>query len=274
MNSTRLCRHDMALLPESTRVLSRERQLLIGAFFSGEYSLESAARFNPSMVPHPDQSEVADGALRFTSYRKKNFIHKFHEMGFYNDYANAVMVPLKNEFTRSDLNHSVGTVRHENQPCTLDLQRTLECIQWLADSNYEIRFSPTIGISERIIFPVSDNESNGIEDVRFVRFTEDDGSVMYSTTYTAYNGRAILPQLIETQDFLYFRVDRRRKMPVTILLKAIGMTPEQQSRVFERFYRADTSGKMLGTGLGMSIVHGIVDLHGGCLLYTSDAADE
>ncbi|MEY3894939.1 MAG: hypothetical protein RLZZ214_458 [Verrucomicrobiota bacterium] len=233
------------------RKLSRERQLLIGAFFSGEYSLESAALFNPSMVPHPDQSDVPAGGLRFImslratgeghissiefrsgvispdghlsldpisrfvtlaeilpnpTYRKKSFIHKFHEMGFYNDYANAVIEPLANEFTRSDLNKSVGTVRHENQPLTVDLQRTLECIQWLADSNYEIRFPPKLGVSERIIFPVSANESNGIEDARFVRFTEDDGSVMYYATYTAYSGRAILPQFIETQDFLHFRV--------------------------------------------------------------------
>jgi predicted GH43/DUF377 family glycosyl hydrolase len=88
----------------------------------------------------------------------------------------------------------------------VDLQRTLECIQWLADSNYEIRFSSKLGMSERIIFPVSANESNGIEDARFVRFTEDDGSIMYYATYTAYNGRAILPQFIETEDFLHFRV--------------------------------------------------------------------
>ena len=61
-------------------------------------------------------------------------------------------------------------------------------------------------ISERIIFPVSPNESNGIEDARFVRFVEDDGSVVYYATYTAFNGRVILPQLIETEDFLDFRV--------------------------------------------------------------------
>jgi len=61
-------------------------------------------------------------------------------------------------------------------------------------------------MSERIIFPVSPNESNGIEDARFVRFVEMDGSVMYCATYTAYNGRAILPQFIETKDFLNFRM--------------------------------------------------------------------
>src|SRR5207248_7688814 len=89
---------------------------------------------------------------------------------------------------------------------TRDVQRTLECMHWLAESNYEIHFAPSSEISERIIFPVSRNESNGIEDARFVRFVEDDGSVIYYATYTAYNGRVILPQLIETADFVNFRV--------------------------------------------------------------------
>jgi len=233
------------------RPISRARQLLIGACFSGEYSLESAALFNPSIVPHPDQSGIPDGGLRFImslratgeghissiefrmgqitpdghiifdsisrfvnapeivpnpSYRKKSFIHKFHEMGFYNDYANAVLTQLANQFTREDLDKAVAVVRNEYQPATHDLIRTLEVIQWLADSNYELRFSSRVDISERIIFPVSANESNGIEDARFVRFAEDDGSVIYYATYTAYNGRAILPQLLETEDFLNFRV--------------------------------------------------------------------
>ncbi len=231
--------------------LSLARELLIGSIFSGEYSLESAALFNPSVVPHPDQSGLPKGALRYImslratgeghissiefrsgeiapdgsisldkvsrfvrvpqivtnpSYRKKSFVLKFHEMGFDNDYADSVLAPLEEEFTRSDLDRSVSAVRDEGDPGTHENRRTLECIQWLADSNYELRFSPKLGISERIIFPVSANESNGIEDARFVRFTEDDGSVLYYATYTAYNGRAILPQLIETVDFLHFRV--------------------------------------------------------------------
>jgi len=79
-------------------------------------------------------------------------------------------------------------------------------MRWLAESNYEIHFSPLTAVSERIIFPASPNESNGIEDARFVRFVDDDGAVMYYATYTAYNGRVILPQLMETTDFLHFRV--------------------------------------------------------------------
>jgi predicted GH43/DUF377 family glycosyl hydrolase len=79
-------------------------------------------------------------------------------------------------------------------------------VLWLATSNYTIRFPAEHEISERVIFPVSENESRGIEDARFVRFVDDDGSVTYYATYTAYNGFRILPQLIETTDFVTFKI--------------------------------------------------------------------
>lgn len=233
------------------RPLSRERQLLIGALFSGEYALESAALFNPSIVPHPDQSGLAAGELRFVMslratgeghissiefrsgrisaeggialdpvsrfvtapeilpnprYRKPLFFAKLREMFEESDYCAAVMDPLADSFTLSDLAKSIARTRREIQPNTAELNRTLERVQWLAESNYELRFPPALAMSERIIFPVSANERNGIEDARFVRFTEDDGSVIYYATYTAYNGHSILPQLIETTDFADFRV--------------------------------------------------------------------
>lgn len=233
------------------RPLSRERQLLIGGLFSGEYALESAALFNPSIVPHPDQSDLNEGTLRFIMslratgeghissiefrsgriaadgcisldpvsrfvtapevlpnprYRKYLFFAKLREMLGESDYCSAVMDPLGESFTLHDLTESIARVQRDIQPNTAELTRTLDRVRWLAESNYELRFSPALSMSERIIFPVSPNERNGIEDARFVRFTEDDGSVIYYATYTAYNGYSILPQLIETTDFLDFRV--------------------------------------------------------------------
>jgi predicted GH43/DUF377 family glycosyl hydrolase len=245
--------HYQKVLPHvfTERRLSRNRRLLIGALFSGEYALESAALFNPSIVPHPDQTGVPDGGLRFVmslratgeghissiefrsgmidengcitmdpvsrfltvpeilpnpAYRKQRFITKLHEMCPENNYCSAVMDPLGDRFTLSELKKSIATVREEHQPNTLELTRMLERVQWLAESNYELRFPPHLAVSERIIFPVSPNESNGIEDARFVRFIDDDGSGMYYATYTAYNGRSILPQMIETHNFLDFRI--------------------------------------------------------------------
>ena len=76
----------------------------------------------------------------------------------------------------------------------------------LAKANYEISFTPEQNVSERIIFPSSPTETNGIEDARFVAFHDDDGSVRYYATYTAFDGKVILPQILETEDFLHFKI--------------------------------------------------------------------
>jgi predicted GH43/DUF377 family glycosyl hydrolase len=77
---------------------------------------------------------------------------------------------------------------------------------WLASSHYEIQFSLDTAISERVIFPISDTERHGIEDARWVKFTDDDDTVTYYATYTAYDGSAILPKLMQTKDFYHFTV--------------------------------------------------------------------
>jgi predicted GH43/DUF377 family glycosyl hydrolase len=235
-----------------SEAISEPRRLFIGALFSGEYALESAALFNPSIVPHPDQTGLGQGDLRFIlslrstgeghissiqfrtgvihrdhsievekttpfvilpepnpnpTYYKRAFLDKLSEMGLENDWAASVMGRLGKTFRLDELDKSIQqAASDEGSAHTRDVPRTLECMHWLAESNYEIHFSAFSEMSERIIFPVSANESNGIEDARFVRFVEDDGSVVYYATYTAYNGRVILPQLIETEDFLNFRV--------------------------------------------------------------------
>lgn len=234
----------------SGRPLSEARQLYIGALFSGEYALESAALFNPSIVPHPDQTNLAKDELRFIlslratgeghissiefrtgvvhedatitveepsrfvtapvqnpnpTYRKTVFLHKLMEMGFENEWSSAWLDSLPTDFTLSELEIAMRRPPHGSGPLPREAQRTSECVRWLAESNYELHFNPSIAVSERIIFPVSSNESNGMEDARFVRLVEDDGLATYYATYTAYNGRAILPQLLETSDFLNFR---------------------------------------------------------------------
>jgi predicted GH43/DUF377 family glycosyl hydrolase len=231
--------------------LTHARQLLIGALFTGEYALESAALFNPSIVLHPDQDGLQPNSVRFImslratgeghissiefrtvvidakgvieaepvtrfvtapeihpnpSYNLDSFTIKLHEMGFENEYTAAVMEALDETFTLEELDNSLKNFSHRAHIVTREEQRTLECVRWLAESNYELSFEPSTAMSERILFPVSTNESNGIEDARFVRFIDDDGTVTYYATYTAYNGRVTLPQLLETCDFLNFRI--------------------------------------------------------------------
>ena len=237
---------------DTAQPLSEARRLFIGALFSGEYALESAALFNPSIVPHPNQEGLdphdlrfimslratgeghissiefrtgiirADGSIQMEmatpfvtlpelnpnpTFHKTTFLGKLNEMGLENDWSAALMAPLQRRFTLEELEKSMEQAgANETLAHTRDIERTMECMHWLAESNYEIHFDPSTAVSERIIFPVSSNESNGIEDARFVRFIDDDGNVTYYATYTAYNGRVILPQLIETTDFLNFRI--------------------------------------------------------------------
>jgi len=84
-------------------------------------------------------------------------------------------------------------------------KRAARGILLLAESNFEVDFAPTSQVSQRVLFPSAPSQSNGIEDARFVRFRKDDGSDTYYATYTAYDGKAILPQLLETPDFLHFK---------------------------------------------------------------------
>ena len=237
-------------LPRGARP-DRGRQLLIGAHFTNEYSLESAALFNPSIVAHPDQGGLPPGALRFVMslratgeghissiefrggvlsanddiaidpydryvstpevvsdplYEKELFRRKLREMGFDNS-TKDIVDRLPDPFALHQLNASIEAFKVRLSRLGVNQRRTVDVVTWLAASNYEIEFPADLPLGERIIFPISQAERNGIEDARFVRFVDDDGRVLYHATYTAYDGRVILPMILETPDFLRFKVN-------------------------------------------------------------------
>src|SRR5690606_225899 len=109
--------------------------------------------------------------------------------------------------TFDDLNrlldsHQISTSKYE--PFIID--ETIRIMRNLGLSNYDIYLSEEQDISERVIFPMSPNQTNGIEDARFIRFEAEDGSHKYYATFTAFNGRQIVPELLETKDFLQFKI--------------------------------------------------------------------
>ena len=112
---------------------------------------------------------------------------------------------LTENFVYSDLEKIVRKISDENQ-LTMEKKLDLEEIMWLGDSYHDIHFSLDTDISERVIFPVSSTESNGIEDVRFVKFKSENGNFIYYGIYTAYDGHSILPKMIETNDFYSFKI--------------------------------------------------------------------
>jgi len=144
-------------------------------------------------------------ALKLYVYSKGKFLKKLREMHVEKDIVGAVMDRLDDSFLYCDLQESIARVTRDI-PLTYTKKKVIDSIIWLASSHYEITFSLDTDISERVIFPVTAHESNGIEDARFVRFIDDDGSVTYFATYTAYDGYTILPKLIETKDFYHFKI--------------------------------------------------------------------
>jgi predicted GH43/DUF377 family glycosyl hydrolase len=225
---------------------SAERQLLIGAYFTHEYSPESAALFNPSIVPHPDQSELPAGSMRFilslratgeghissitfrtgtvsaqyritlmpavpfatepervpnATFEKKLFALKLDEAGVHDDFSNSILERLQENFTLQELYCALPTADTMDATVT----RSARGMLLLAESNYAVHFAPESRVSQRVLFPSAPSQSNGIEDARFVLFHKDDGTTNYYATYTAYDGKIILPQLLETPDFVHFK---------------------------------------------------------------------
>lgn len=229
---------------------SPERAALIGSYFTHEYSIEAAALFNPSIVPHYDQSNLPDGSLRFilslratgeghissvtfrtgivdaehrisltepvpfmtepervpnAAYEKNLFARKLQELGVQSDFCRHLFSQLDDSFTLEDLHRVLDATRPGSDPADANFERAARGMVLLAESNYEVRLPRDRRVSQCVIFPSSPSQRNGIEDARFVRFQDDDGSHIYYATYTAYDGKIILPQLLATPDFVDFK---------------------------------------------------------------------
>lgn len=228
--------------------ISTERQLLIGAYFLAEYSLESAALFNPSIVPHPDQRGLPPGSLRFVlslratgeghissitfrtgvldlegriaierssgplmepeqipnaRYDLDLFARKLDELGLRSGFVRRVIERLRAAFSLETLTTAIDA--EMNQATEGEDRRAANSVLLLAQSNYEVRFQPSDQMSSRILFPATPSQRNGIEDARFVRFRNPDESCVYYATFTAFDGKVIVPELVQTTDFLTFR---------------------------------------------------------------------
>ncbi len=224
------------------------RKYLIGAYFTHEYSIESAAFFNPSIVPDPDQMNLEEGQLRViisfravgeghissivfrramidrlnnihimpagnfvdeaekiheTVYHKKLFLKKGQESGLNEAFLLKVNENLEERFDYQSLKRLV--LEEQDKTDDEHLIKEYRAILSLLDSYRKISFSRDTDISDRVIFPISEFESKGIEDARFVKFIKENGDIIYYATYTAYDGHHIMPKLLQTKDFYDFR---------------------------------------------------------------------
>jgi predicted GH43/DUF377 family glycosyl hydrolase len=230
--------------------LSEQKKLLIGAYFTAEHSIESAALYNPAIVEDPDQSGLESGYKRLiiafrasggsyvssivfrsavidnndniflapvspvidnpeisrnSMYDKSRFTALLHAMDIHPTLTNTILSHINSTFTYQELE---ATIHKYGQTAELTQSETkaIKSIKWLADSYAELFFPYESDISERMIPPLSEDDINGVEDSRFVKFSEDDGQISYYATTHSFNGITFLPKLIHTKDFLKFNI--------------------------------------------------------------------
>jgi predicted GH43/DUF377 family glycosyl hydrolase len=168
--------------------LNKTRRCLIGAYFLHEYSFEASALFNPSIVRNPDQTGAPENGCRFIlSLRAVGEGH------------------ISSLTFRSGTIHADGSVAIDPTVRLASVPKVQKIAPGFNGDSVDVTFRPEEELSERVIFPVTDAQSNGIEDARFVEFNDGAHKTFYAT-YTAYNGKAIRSELLETQDFRSFRM--------------------------------------------------------------------
>jgi predicted GH43/DUF377 family glycosyl hydrolase len=226
--------------------LSEARRSLVGAWFTHEFAVEGAALFNPSMVAHPDQTGLEPGRCRFvlslravgeghlssvefrTGVVGPGFELRVDDPGPYVEAGRTVpschdrelfaALLAGEDVDRESAAFVIGNLAARFDDGQLEIAlaalaaqrltrptaaRTAELARRIASCTYEVEFPAESGLAERVLWPRGPSESRGIEDARFVHVEDDD---VYRATYTAFDGRSIAPQLIETEDFRRFRI--------------------------------------------------------------------
>ena len=233
--------------------LSPSARTLIGAYFSHEYSVEAAALCNPSMVPHPDQTELQPGELRaaislrqigeghissvgFCSavigpdetirledrggplmigprtgakHQRDLLAAGLHEEDIDNELSAFIMNALPERYDDEEfedvLSHLPGELL-----ARVTSPETMVVIRRIVATDYAVAFPATVPLHQRVLWPATPAESNGMEDARFVQVVDSDGRTAYHATYTAYDGRHIGGRMLHTRDLRHFEVTALR----------------------------------------------------------------
>ena len=230
--------------------ISDGRRKFIGACFTMEYAIESAALFNPSMVPAIDQTNVPSGSIRFVmslratgeghvssivfrrglvdangnvtvdlpsrysrplratnpvDFSKEDFIRQLESLHAWTEHTKTTLALLGDRFTRAELSEAIDKIRSRAEISGVS-EESNDTLLALSQANYQLAVPSGADITEAVIFPYSDNERRGIEDLRLVRFADDAGAFHYYGTYTAFNGFRIFPHLLEYSGGKYLQI--------------------------------------------------------------------
>jgi predicted GH43/DUF377 family glycosyl hydrolase len=233
--------------------LTPTARALIGAYFSHEFAVEAAALCNPSMVPHPDQSDLSQSELRVAislrqigeghissvgfcsailgpgdtvrledrngplmigqrtgaKHQRDLLLAALHEQDLDNEVSAFIMNALPERYDAEEFEDVLAHLPGELLARPTSPQ-TLEVIRRIVANDYAVAFPATVPLHQRVLWPATPAESNGMEDARFVQVEEPDGRMAYHATYTAYDGRHIGGRMLHSRDLRHFEVTALR----------------------------------------------------------------
>lgn len=197
--------------PDQSGLEPGARRFVLSLRATGEGHLSSIVfrsgvvdAFNRLSMEAPTRFVTGPAKVSYPVYERALFERKLRELGHWDEHGQAALRELRERFTFDELHAAIERVRPPGHGEESVAGAALHCLTTLARANYEVAFSDRTPLSERVLFPLSPTEINGMEDARFVRFHEDDGRCVYYATYTAYDGKVAMPQLLQTADFARF----------------------------------------------------------------------
>jgi predicted GH43/DUF377 family glycosyl hydrolase len=208
-----LCNPSAVLHPDQTGLKAGEARIAVSLRGIGEGHISSIGFASAVVGPgaswtferrdHP----VVAGVTTPARWRKDHLRAVLADGKRIDGLAHSVLADLPTEFTGLDLEQALAE-EHQDLLSRAGAQVTIDLLRRLVGSAYDVSFPTDITLSQQLLFPSTAEESNGLEDARFVRFVGDDGSVEYRATYTAFDGATIAPRLLTSADLRAFTAHR------------------------------------------------------------------
>lgn len=250
VESTALFNPAIVWHPDQNNLPSGSKRFIISLRAVGEGHISSIVfregildSKNNISVEEPGIFVTPPEVITGTNYDKLIFQKKIKETNLVGELSENVFEQLGNIFVYNELEQLLDSTAAQSQFYTEKHKLVVNEILSSSFSDYEIFYTPDIPLTERIIFPRSMAESNGIEDARFVCFHDDDGSIRYYATYTAFNGNKIQSHLLETEDFLHFRINRISGLEAKN--KGMALFPKKINGMYAMLSRQDNENNFI-----------------------------
>jgi predicted GH43/DUF377 family glycosyl hydrolase len=208
-----LCNPSAVLSPDQSGLPAGQARVALSVRGIGEGHISSIGFCSAVVGPgalwsfEPRQLPVSVAEITPASWRRTHLDAVLADQGHLDELAQAVLYALPEEFQGTDLERALART-HRDLLTRAGSAATLDLLRKVVSSAYNASFPLDAELGQRVLSPSAEEESNGMEDARFTRFVDDDGTAEYRATYTAYDGHQIAPRLLISSDLRVFRAHR------------------------------------------------------------------